>query len=100
MTDHRRWRYIVGSVGGTSHSRMGRPCQDWASAHVLRSTKTGEEVLVVAASDGAGSATRAEDGAQLACRTFTDLVTAYIEADGRDAHVTQADGEQWMRDMA
>jgi hypothetical protein len=52
------WRVCGASVQGTSHQEKGVPCQD---AHSYRVLPGGE--LLIAVADGAGSAERAEAGA-------------------------------------
>jgi hypothetical protein len=54
------WQVVGASVAGASHRRRGVECQD---AHAVVRTDTG---LVIAVADGAGSAPRAAEGAQLA----------------------------------
>ena len=55
------WRVVGASVQGTSHLEKAVPCQD---AHLYRILPGGE--LLIAVADGAGSAERAEAGAQTA----------------------------------
>ncbi|GMV42888.1 MAG: hypothetical protein AMXMBFR64_46040 [Myxococcales bacterium] len=55
------WRVLGASVTGESHAASGAPCQD-ACAWVVR----GDGQLVVAVSDGAGSASRGDVGARVA----------------------------------
>jgi hypothetical protein len=55
-----RWRTVGASVPGRSHQRRGVGCQD---AHAVVRTSAG---LLLAVADGAGSARRAAEGAQLA----------------------------------
>lgn len=55
------WRAVGASVVGTSHVKTNQPCQDR-----LRWELLGHERLIVALADGAGSATYAETGAELA----------------------------------
>ncbi len=55
------WRVIAASVQGTSHLEKAVPCQD---VHAYRLLPAGE--LLAAAADGAGSAERSQEGAQLA----------------------------------
>lgn len=59
----REWHVAAASVRGASHEKLGMPCQD---AHQWEGV--GETVLVVAVTDGAGSAPLAEVGASLAAR--------------------------------
>ncbi|MEM1367465.1 MAG: PP2C family serine/threonine-protein phosphatase [Cyanobacteria bacterium P01_H01_bin.15] len=55
------WRIGAASVMGTRHSQNNLPCQDAHCWEILSS-----EVLVMAIADGAGSASRAAQGSQLA----------------------------------
>lgn len=55
------WRVLGASVCGTSHQRRSQPCQDaWATR--IRD----DGLLLAAVADGAGSATRSQDGAKWA----------------------------------
>lgn len=76
------WRYAYASVVGTSHSRSNTPCQDWSACCLLHS-QTGDSVLVAVIADGAGSAVRSHDGAELACELFIQEIRALIEG-GRE----------------
>ncbi|MBC7526204.1 MAG: protein phosphatase 2C domain-containing protein [Chthonomonadaceae bacterium] len=55
------WKTVGVSVKGTGHIRAGLPCQDAHQVSVLPG-----ERLVAAVGDGAGSASRSEEGAMLA----------------------------------
>jgi hypothetical protein len=66
---HRLWRTAYASVLGTSHLRIGVPCQD-AGGCVVVPGADGREVLLAAVSDGAGTASRSEAGAALAVARF------------------------------
>lgn len=68
------WRVVGASVEGSRHRADGRPCQD---AHAVRSLPCG--AVVVAVADGAGSAPRADTGAQIAALTAADTMAAAIE---------------------
>lgn len=70
------WRVVGASVIGTSHSRSGAPCQD---THIYRQieTKIGC-VLLIAVSDGAGSAARSEEGSRLACSSFVTAAEQHL----------------------
>ena len=52
------WKYTGQSVIGTSHEKMGIPCQDAHRIEVI------DDLLVVVVADGAGSAKHAEIGAK------------------------------------
>ncbi|HVN55427.1 MAG TPA: PP2C family serine/threonine-protein phosphatase [Anaerolineaceae bacterium] len=55
------WKVVSAAVAGTSHVRLGIPCQDAAGILQLPNG-----YLIVALADGAGSARLSEQGAQLA----------------------------------
>ena len=65
----RPWRTAYASVLGTSHAKTGSPCQD-AGGCVVVPGADGNEVLVAAVSDGAGTANRSEAGSSLAVARF------------------------------
>jgi hypothetical protein len=89
------WRYALASVSGTMHTRLDRPCQDASACKVLR-TATGDAVLVAVAADGAGSAARAEVGAQLACALCIDELTALFATGGEVSDVTREFVHAWL----
>jgi len=72
------WKYDFASVAGTFHLKSQSPCQDASRVEVFRDAGGGE-VLVAAASDGAGSAALSQLGAKLACDLFVDGVKSHIE---------------------
>jgi len=69
-----RWRVVGAAAAGTSHERLDLPCQD-ALAY-----QAGEHSLLVALSDGAGTAERSQYGAQTAVRAALDSLTAALDA--------------------
>ncbi|RYH00143.1 MAG: protein phosphatase 2C domain-containing protein [Alphaproteobacteria bacterium] len=73
------WRAAAASVIGTSHIKGDLPCQD---AHAFDLIAGVEEVLVLVASDGAGSASRSDVGSHLACRELLDNIRLYL-GDGK-----------------
>jgi serine/threonine protein phosphatase PrpC len=78
------WTALGDSVTGTSHRAKNVPCQD---AHRYCTIGSGEEWLVIAAADGAGSASHSETGARRACDEFMRLIQVFDFADAfkRDA---------------
>ncbi len=67
------FRWARACVQGSAHLRDGLPCQDVAGCREVVA-RAGERVLLVVASDGAGSARFGELGARLAVeRTLADL---------------------------
>ncbi|WP_407541682.1 PP2C family serine/threonine-protein phosphatase (plasmid) [Deinococcus radiomollis] len=65
MTDA-AWRYVYTSVRGTGHLETDLPCQDASLVHQAINSAD-EPLLVLLASDGAGSAVHSEEGSQLVC---------------------------------
>lgn len=59
------WKFLCGSAAGTSHLRLGEPCQDYAHGVVVNDSAC--PVLVAACADGAGSALQPALGARMAC---------------------------------
>lgn len=71
------WKLVYGSARGTSHERLGQPCQDrvFGSRLVL-----GREVFLIAScADGAGSASNSDEGAELASRRIAQIISADLE---------------------
>lgn len=72
------WRIAGAYVVGSAHVRAGQPCQDVARWEIV-ATRDGEPVLLVVASDGAGSARYAEIGATLAVEEALARLARLIE---------------------
>jgi Protein phosphatase 2C len=83
-----RWRYASASATGSSHARFDQPCQDASVCRVLTSAG-GEPVLVALVADGAGSASRAEAGAQLACTFLCEAIAGELAAGATPASLTR-----------
>lgn len=82
------WKYGFASVAGTLHLKSSAPCQDASRIEVVPDA-SGAEVLVAAASDGAGSAAMAQLGSTLACDLFVGEVKSHIE--GGDTRAVLSD---------
>lgn len=89
------WKYAFASVVGTSHTKMGVPCQDRSSCTVLQ-TADGSSVLVAVIADGAGSAQRAEIGASVACSLFIDEMRSLFESGGTVQEITRSFVAIWL----
>jgi len=70
------WLDVSTSIAGTSHALKGTVCQD-ASA-IARLGPSGE-VLILALSDGAGSASHSDLGAQTVVRQWMDYFTTLLD---------------------
>jgi hypothetical protein len=75
------WRYVDSVAVGSSHRMTALPCQDRCAGAIV-ATRDGGDALVCVISDGAGSALRAEDGAQLVCDTLLALASAAVRECG------------------
>jgi hypothetical protein len=70
-----RWKVLAASVAGTSHKKLGIPCQDNYAVRILKNG-----ALVVAVADGAGSAKRAEEGSSAAVVSAVEFLSVVLEA--------------------
>lgn len=73
-----KWRFTSTSVKGTSHIESNIPCQDFSLCKLVKN-EHGNDFLVLAASDGAGSAIYSDEGSRLVCEYFMEKLTRYIE---------------------
>lgn len=85
------WQTLGASVAGVSHLKANMPCQD---AHACAELPGG--LLIAAVSDGAGSASLAEVGAQTAVTAAMDYLRKYLptfdpfyEAEEAEAFLTR-----------
>jgi Protein phosphatase 2C len=69
-----QWRIVAASVCGTSHIKNKQLCQDAHHWQILPNN-----VLVIAAADGAGSASLGKVGAMIAVETAIEYVSNYQE---------------------
>ena len=89
------WRVLHDRVEGLSHRRMGSACQD--SYHVLQLTLEGEQLLVLACADGAGTASASGVGAKLACEAATDCASEFLNGGGRPQILVRDTFVQWIQ---
>lgn len=75
------WKYGFASVAGTSHLKTALPCQD-ASRAEIAVDQNGNEVLIAAVSDGAGSAAQAQLGSVMAAEFFIAKVKTHFDNGG------------------
>jgi len=76
MSEH-TWNIATASVVGTSHAASGKPCQDEHRAEIVGGKRG--QCLIACVADGAGSATKGDLGARIACRTWLRDTSIYIE---------------------
>ncbi len=89
------WKYGFASVAGTSHLKAGAPCQD-ASRAEITFDEFGCEVLIAAASDGAGSAPKAQLGSVMAAEFFVAKVKTHFESGGNLKQLAEGFIENWV----
>ncbi|MFI5000608.1 MAG: PP2C family serine/threonine-protein phosphatase [Reyranellales bacterium] len=80
---------------GTSHIASAQPCQD-SHFHLDLEDSQGRPVTVLVASDGAGTASVADVGAMLTCRTFARLVGDYLAAGGQVENIRRPLVARWI----
>jgi len=78
------WRVVGASITGTSHQKLGQPCQD-AAGWALGPDRS----LIVAVADGAGSAPLGREGAQLAVSTVVEFLSSRRPLGSREASKDQ-----------
>lgn len=81
-----RWRYACATAQGPSHIKHGVSCQDVAAGSLVL-PEPGSEYVILAVADGAGSASRADLGAELACSLVTGELAQLIELDKSLVHL-------------
>lgn len=89
------WRIACASVIGTSHVKNGTPCQDAAQCRILTDSQ-GRSVVCAVVSDGAGSASRSEDGARMATEVIMGALDIYL---GRGSQAVELELEtvaEWI----
>jgi protein phosphatase 2C-like protein len=91
------WRLLQQSLEGTSHRRSATPCQD--SCEGTATCPGQESFLVVACSDGAGSAGLSQEGSALACRRFVQVACEALEREGPEAVRDPERIRDWYRQV-
>jgi hypothetical protein len=75
------WRFLNQSAEGTSHRETGTECQDYSFGSACAAP--GENVLVLACADGAGSAPQSAVGARIACQVAVRRAAEFFAAGNR-----------------
>lgn len=74
MDNDLAWRVVSAAVVGTSHQRLGLPCQD-----VVETRQLPGGILAAALADGAGSADFADQGARTAVEAALNTLSEWVE---------------------
>lgn len=92
------WRCVSESVAGTSHVKVGLPCQDSSACQTIY-TINKEPVLIAIASDGAGSAKRAEIGSKHICSHLMYDIEYLFKDGGNVCDINEVFAKQWLRNV-
>jgi serine/threonine protein phosphatase PrpC len=92
------WRVVHASAAGSSHTKTGEPCQDFASHELIDCGEAGQ-VLVAAISDGAGTAEQSAVGSSTACHTFISLVRLFIAGGGDVSSLDRTRAQHWVKEV-
>lgn len=92
------WHCIAASVIGTSHTTTNTECQDASLCNEF-STKADDIVFVGIASDGAGSVSHSQFGANSTCRILSEKLELYF-ANGAEVRDIEQDAmEEWIGEI-
>lgn len=89
------WVYGFAASVGTSHIKEGRPCQDSCVCEIVNSKKDGE-ILILIASDGAGSSEYGEVGSRLICNILKEEITGFLERGYTFGDITGETAAGWI----
>ncbi len=92
-----KWKYVYGTVAGTSHSIRGSPCQDYSLLREFAGPDVERTILLVGA-DGAGSASRSEVGAKLVCESIDAQLDTYLKQNSNVAGINEKLIRSWLDD--
>ena len=90
------WRCVDAYAAGTSHTSSQTPCQDRCALDVFTSAD-GADILVCVVSDGAGSASRAEQGAEIVCEVLLKCVRSALATNSDLDEITDEFVTTWFR---
>src|SRR5258705_11562476 len=95
--NRRRWIWVGAKSTGTSHLKVGLGCDDFGSC-VEVSSKI-DNVLVIVASDGAGSARHSAIGSRITSRVFLKNAVHFVR---NGSHLRELSGElirEWIDEI-
>ncbi len=88
-----RWRFATGQATGSSHERLGKPCQDRHRCD----TDDDHRVLIAVVCDGAGTAELAHLGAEIAVDTIASVARLGVRAGRQDLDSVLREGATLAR---
>ena len=87
------WRTLFDSVIGSSHVQQEIPCQD--ACRVAKVGAGDSLTLIIACSDGAGSAANSDIGSRAACDEFVRIIEEAIASGLRCREITREQMAAW-----
>ena len=91
------WRWAGAKATGNSHIRANKGCDDNGGCVVLRTRDA--ETLVLAVSDGAGSADHSAAGSRIATTRFLRCAAGYLRTEGAIEMVSEHIVSDWLDDI-
>jgi len=98
MTNDRRWRTAFATSIGTSHEKTGSPCQDAAGCRVVEAL-SGEQILIAAISDGAGTAEHSEIGSAQTVSEFLDYFAEVARQNVSLRSISPVSIKEWFHSL-
>lgn len=92
------WTWVGAKSTGTSHLKAGLRCDDFGSCLEIRDGNFGD-VLVIAVSDGAGSAKYSAIGARISTRIFVDRAAQYVRSGAQLRELSTELLKDWIDDI-
>jgi hypothetical protein len=90
------WKIVSASVVGTSHIKSTLPCQDCAITGVVCNSAE-QNYLVCIVADGAGSAKKGGEGAEIACISAVSSIRATLN--DKTFLLNEIIVKKWIRDV-
>jgi hypothetical protein len=88
------WRFAAGQAMGSSHEKLGKPCQDRMSCVLVADPLT----LIAVVADGAGTAAQAHLGAEIAVATVSSIAQLGVRAGRTDFKDLLREGARLARE--
>lgn len=98
MIEVNPWRYVAASAQGSSHVQSGTPCQDFSLAQFVE-TANGD-IMLLAVSDGAGSAQHSQIGSMLACQEFVAQAQHFFDSGKLLSDLSRETMREWLEFLA
>lgn len=89
------WRFAAASVQGVSHRAEDTDCDDDHFCQIVDGAD-GSQVLLLAASDGAGSVTYGKEGSRLGCRSIVEQCSRWLSGGGCPSRIELSLAHEWL----